>query len=68
MVDGSKEKNSPGTEFMKCYRRNYISLKNAEPEIPNKNPVEGVVREVRRKWFQTMIRKRVPRNLWDYGF
>ena len=23
--------------------------------------------EIRRRWFRTMIRKRVPRNLWDYG-
>jgi hypothetical protein len=31
------------------------------------NPAEGAIREVRRRWFRTMIRKRVPRRLWDYG-
>ena len=29
--------------------------------------MEGVTREVRKEWFQTMMRKRVPRKLWDYG-
>ena len=45
-VDGSKEQNSPGTEFMKCYQRNEILLIRTEPEIPNQNTEEGVIREV----------------------
>ena len=43
-VDGLKYQNHPGTEFMKCWRRNDILLTRTEPERPNKNPVEGVVR------------------------
>jgi hypothetical protein len=66
-IDGSKEQNKPGTDFMKCCRRNDIKVKTTEPEHPNHNPAEGVIREVRRRWFRTMIRKRVPRRLWDYG-
>ena len=30
-VDGSKEHNSPGTEFMKCCRMNEISLTRTKP-------------------------------------
>ena len=67
-VDGSKEDTSPGTEFMKCCRRNDIPLTRTKPERPNHNPAERVIREVRRQCFQTMIRKRVPRKIWDYGF
>ena len=37
-VDGSKENNSPGTEFMKCCRRNDISLTITDPERLNHNP------------------------------
>jgi hypothetical protein len=66
-IDGSKEQTKPGTEFMKCCRRNDIKVHRTEPERPNQNPAEGVIREVRRRWFRTMIRKRVPRKLWDYG-
>eukprot|EP00957_Ditylum_brightwellii_P032161 2438564-Ditylum_brightwellii.AAC.1 len=29
--------------------------------------MEGVVQEIRRKWYLTMIRKWVPRQLWDYA-
>ena len=66
-VDGSTEQKIPGTEFMKCFRRNDILLTRTNPEIPNESPLEGLIREVRRKWFQNMIRKRLPRKLWDYG-
>ena len=44
--DGSKNKNSPGAKFMKCCWRNYIFLTRTNPEIPNQNTEEGVIREV----------------------
>jgi hypothetical protein len=67
-IDGSKEQTIPGTDFMKCCcRRNDIKVHRTEPERPNQNPAEGVIWEVRRQWFWTMIWKRVPRKLWDYG-
>jgi hypothetical protein len=62
IIDGSKEQNSKGTEFMKSCRRKNIRVTRTEPERPNQNPAEGVIREVRWRWFRTMIRK-----LWDYG-
>lgn len=65
--DGSKEQTGKKTEFMKQVRKNDIDFHIIEPERHNQNPCEGVIREVRRKWFRTMIRKRVPRKLWDYG-
>ena len=45
-VNGSKQQNSPGTDFMKCCWRNDISLTGTEPDRPNQNPEEGVIREV----------------------
>ena len=36
-VDVSKEQNSPGTEFMKCCRRNNISLTRNKQETSNHN-------------------------------
>ena len=52
---------------MKQTRKNDIYFCVIEPDRHNQNPCEGVIREVRRKWFRTMIRNRVPRRLWDYG-
>jgi hypothetical protein len=65
-IDGSKEQNSKGTAFIKSCRRKNIQVTRIEPERPNHNPAEGVIREVRRCWFRTMIRKRVPQKLWYY--
>ena len=33
----------------------------------NQNPAEGVIGELRRKWYRIMVRKRIPKQLWDYG-
>ena len=65
--DGSKEQTGKGTEFMKQVRKNNIDFHVIEPERHNQNASEGVIREVRRKWFRTMVRNRVPRRFWDYG-
>ena len=52
---------------MKCCWTNYISLTIIEPERPNQNPEEGVIRELLRRWFLNMIWNTAPRKLWDYG-
>ena len=67
IFDGSKEQTGKGTEFMKQIRKNDIDYHVTEPERHNQNPAEGVIREIRRKWYRIMVRKRVPRRLWDYG-
>ena len=67
IVDGSMEQTGKGTEFMRQVRTNGIDLKVAEPGLHNQSPAEGVVREVRRRWYRTMFKKRVPKIFWDYG-
>ena len=66
--DGSKEQTLPGMDFMKKIRKYDIDYHVSEPDRPNRNPADGVIRELRRKWFQMMVKKRVPRRLWDYGY
>ena len=65
--DGSKEQGQPGTEFMRQIRMHNINYHVAESGLHNQNPVEGVIRELRRKLYRLMVRRRVPRELWDYG-
>ena len=67
VFDGSKEQTGKNTEFMKQIRKNNIDFHVAEAERHNQNPAEGVIREIRKKWFRVMVRKQVPRRLWDYG-
>ena len=45
----------------------HIDLRMTEPGRYNQSKVEGMIRELRKNWFRTMHRKRVPKRLWDYG-
>ena len=65
--DGSKEQSKPGTEFMKHIRTHSIDYHISEADLHNQNQAEGAIRELRCKWYCTIIRRRVPREMWDYG-
>ena len=65
--DGAKEMCKKNTEFQAQVRRHDISTHISEPDLHNQSPAEGVVREVRRKWYRVMFKKRVPTIFWDYG-
>ena len=60
MFDGSKEQCKPKTEFMHQIKKHDVKYHISEPERPNQNPTEGVIRELQWKWFRVMVRKRVP--------
>ena len=66
ICDGSKEQTKRGTTFMEVHKH-HIDVHTTEPNQYNQSKVEGVIRELRKNWFRTMHRKRVPRRLWDYG-
>jgi len=65
--DGSKEQGQPGTEFMRQIHMHNINYHVPESDLHNQNPVEGIIRELRRRLYRLMVRRRVPRELWDYG-
>ena len=65
--DGSREQCGKKTEFMKNVRKYDIKYHVTEPDRPNHNFAEGVIREIRKKWLRVMVKKRVPQRLWDYG-
>ena len=65
--DGSKEQSQPGTDFQRCIRKHGMKTKVSEPHRPNQNPAEGVIRELRKKWYRTMFRTNCPRRLWCFG-
>jgi hypothetical protein len=65
--DGSQEQCGRKTEFMSNVRKYSIDYHITEPYRPNHNFAEGVIREIRRKWFRVMVRKNVPQRFWDYG-
>ena len=65
--DGAKEQTKSGTDFMKTVREYDILPHVIEPDRHNQNRVEGVIREIRKKWYRVMLKKKAPRRLWDYG-
>ena len=61
--DGLKEQIKPGTKFMKTITKYDVDYHVSEPEQSNQNAAKSVMRELHKKWFQKMVRKRVPRIL-----
>ena len=66
VCDGSKEQTSKGKDSMKEFRKHGIDLHITDTYCYKKSKVEGMIREIRKKCFCVMLRKNLPRKLWDY--
>ena len=44
-----------------------IDLHVTNPDCHNQSKVEGVMKEMRKKGFRLVLRKKVPHILWYYG-
>ena len=67
VCDGTAKQVGIRTEFQSTVRKHTIDLHVTEPHHHNQSKVEGVVREIRKCWFRVMLKKKVPKRLWDYG-
>lgn len=67
VFDGHKSQLSGGSLFMRTIRKYHIKFQASEPRRPEQNPSEGGIREIKRRWYHIMTKKKVPRRLWDYG-
>ena len=65
--DGAAEQCGKNTLFMKQVIKHDIKKHRSEPHRHNENAVEGVIREIRRRWYRLMLSRNIPRRLWDYG-
>ena len=65
--DGAAEQTGAKTEFIKNVRKYGIDHHVSEPHRPQQNRAESVIREVKRRWYRQMTKKKVPKRLWDYG-
>ena len=64
--DGYSAQVGKNTEFFKAVRKYKIDYHVSSPRRPNENPAEGTIRELKRRFYRVLVRKRVPRRLWDY--
>ena len=67
ICDGSGEQTGKSMEFATTVRKHGIDLHLMEPNRHNQFKVEGVIQELCKRWFQVMLKQRVPNRLWDYG-
>ena len=67
IYDGGGEQVGRKTEFQRLVRKYDIKGHVAEANQSNQNPVDGCIRELRRRWYRTMFRTYCPRKLWCYG-
>ncbi len=67
VMDGAAEQVGKRTTMRKTLRKHNIKYRVTEPGRHNQNRAEGVICEIKKKWFRTMIKKKVPKRLWDYG-
>ena len=63
IMDGAGEQTGKRSTFMEQVQKYNIDYHVMEPERYNQSQVEGVIREIRKKWFRVMTKKYVPRRL-----
>ena len=51
---------------MKQVRQHNTNYHISAADLHNQKPVEGVIQDLRRKWYIIIINNRVPLKLWDY--
>ena len=65
--DGAPEQVGKHSKFQATLRKYNITHKTSERERPNQNPAEGVIREIKRRWYRLLFKTNSPRRLWNYG-
>ena len=67
VCDGAAEQVGKRTEIQSTVQKHAIDLHVTEPHCHNQSKEEGMVRDIRKCWFWVMLKKKVPKQLWDYG-
>ena len=66
IMDSSGEQTGKRSTFMEQVQKHHIDYHVTEPEQYNQSRVEGLICEIRKKWFRVMTKKYIPKQLWDY--
>ena len=65
--DGAAVQVGKHTLFQDTLKKHDIRHHTSGPRRPNENPVEGSIREIKKRWYRLQAKKNVPDRLWDYG-
>ena len=61
VMDGAAEQTGRKTTFMQQVRKHHIDFHLIKPERYNQSQVEGLIWEIRKKWFRVMMKRSVPK-------
>ena len=67
ITDGAQEQTGRNSEFNKRCKFVRCSLTTSEPYTHKQVYTEGTIKLLKIKWLHRMIKKQVPKRLWDYG-
>ncbi|MEM7375751.1 MAG: hypothetical protein AAF587_44570, partial [Bacteroidota bacterium] len=60
ITDGSREQTARGSAFNATLRKNKIEPVVTQPHRPQQNPVETVIRELRKRWYRAIFQTNCP--------
>ena len=66
-LDGAAVQVGSKTKAVDSLRCNHISSHILALRPPNENPVKGLIREVKKKWYRMKSKNNIPDRVWDYG-
>lgn len=64
--DGAMAQTGPNTLFTKTIRRAEIHHRVSAPRRPNENPAEGSIRELKKRLYRIMMKRKIPARLWCF--
>ena len=67
IMDGTGEQTGKRSTFMEQVHKHHINYHVTEPERYNQLWVEGVIREIRKKWFRVMTKKMYENSYGTMG-
>ena len=67
IMDNAGEQTGHDTDMMKTIQKHQVRHRQIEPQQYNHNKAEAAIRELKWKWYRTMLRIEVPKRLWDCG-
>ena len=65
--DGASVQVGRHTNFHNLIQKYEIRTHISAPRTPNENPVEGAIKEIKKRWYRIQAKLIAPDRLWDYG-
>ena len=63
--DGAISQLGNNTLFMKTINKFGTRYHDSSPSLPNYNPTEGEIHDIKKIYYRIILNKKVPKILWD---